>query len=230
MNKVGLAGASNAFFSALAIFAGILGYAVSSHIDNSIDIETADYSILLDLLLVLGSILGFLVIFQISRHFYNKYSSNLPFVGMFSNKSQELMGSTWHMNKSSGKEHSTEKKAQEGSFFNEEGIPKDIDNVDPENPKGNNIHEDNDIIKAMLFGRIGCRPDIPSEFCEVAIGNNTKSVTNQPGNIGVLACGPTKLVESVNTLCNKQPCFSWGLCNEDGSKTFFSFAEEDWEW
>ena len=149
---------------------------------------------------------------------------------MFYNKSEELMGSTWHINRSSGKEHSTEKKAQEGSFFNEEGIPKDIDNVDPENPKGNNIHEDNDIIKAMLFGRIGCRPDIPSEFCEVAIGNNTKSVTNQPGNIGVLACGPTKLVESVNTLCNKQPCFSWGLCNEDGSKTFFSFAEEDWEW
>ena len=56
LNKVGLAGASNAFFSALAILADILGYAVSSHIDNSINIETTDYSILLDLLLVLGSI------------------------------------------------------------------------------------------------------------------------------------------------------------------------------
>ena len=103
MNKVGLASASNVFFSALAILAGILGYNVSSHIDNSIDIETSDYSILLDLLLVIGSILGFLVIIQIIRHFYNKYSSNLPFVGMFSNNSEELMGSTWHMNKSSGK-------------------------------------------------------------------------------------------------------------------------------
>ena len=136
MNKVGLAGASNTFFSAIAILAGILGYAVSSHIVNSIDIETADYSILLDLLLVLGSILGFLVIIQIIRHFYNKYSSNLPFVGMFSNKSEELMGSTWHMNKSSVKGHSTEKKPQEGSFSNEEGNPVDIDNVDPEKSQG----------------------------------------------------------------------------------------------
>ena len=54
LNKVGIAGASNAFFCALAILAGILGYYASSHIDNSIDIETADYSILLDLLLLLG--------------------------------------------------------------------------------------------------------------------------------------------------------------------------------
>ena len=119
MNKVGLAGASDAFFSALTILAGILGYALSSHIDNSIDIETADYSILLDLLLVLGSILGFLVIIQIIRHFYNKYSSNLTFVGMFSNKSEELMGSTWHMKKYSEKGHSTDKKAQEVSFPSE---------------------------------------------------------------------------------------------------------------
>ena len=103
MNKVGLAGASNAFFSALAILADILGYDVSSHIDNSIEIETSDYSILLDLLLVLGSILGFLFIIQIIYHFYNNYSSNLNFVGMLSNKSEELMGSTWHMKKSSGK-------------------------------------------------------------------------------------------------------------------------------
>ena len=72
------------------------------------------------------------------------------------------MGSTWHINRSSGKEHSTEKKAQEGSFSSEEGNPVDIDNVDPENPKGNNIHEENDIIKEMLFGRIGCRLGIPS--------------------------------------------------------------------
>ena len=72
------------------------------------------------------------------------------------------MGSTWHMNKSSGKGHSTQNKSQEGIFPSEEGNPVDLDNVDPENPKGNNIHEENDIIKAMLFGRIGCRPDIPS--------------------------------------------------------------------
>ena len=119
LNKVGLAGESSSFFSALTILAGILGYALSSHIDNSIDIEREDYSILLDLLLVLGSILGFLVIMQIIRHFYNKYSSNLTFVGMFSNKSEELMGSTWHMNKSSVKGNSTHKKSQEGSFTNE---------------------------------------------------------------------------------------------------------------
>ena len=94
-------------FSALAILAGILGYAVSSNIDNSIDIEMTDYSILLDLMLVLGPLLGFLVIINMIRHLYNKYSSNLPFVGMFSNKSEELIGSTWHMKKSSVKGHST---------------------------------------------------------------------------------------------------------------------------
>ena len=54
LNKVGFAGASNTFFSALAILAGILGYDISSHIDNYIRIETAYYSILLDLMLVLG--------------------------------------------------------------------------------------------------------------------------------------------------------------------------------
>ena len=162
MNKVGLAGASNALFIALAILSGILGYAVSSHIDNSIYIETADYSILLDLLLLLGSILGFLVIIQIIRHFYNKYSINFPFVWMFSKKSEDLTGSTWHMNRSSGKGHSTKNKDQEGIFPREESNPVDLDNVDPENPEVNIIHEENDIIKAMLFGCIGCHPDIPS--------------------------------------------------------------------
>ena len=38
LSKVGLAGASSAFFSAFAILAGILGYAVSTQIYNSIDI------------------------------------------------------------------------------------------------------------------------------------------------------------------------------------------------
>ena len=89
----------------------------------------ADYSILLDLLLLLGSNFGFLVIIHIIRHFYNNYLSNLPFVGMFSNKSEELMGSTWHMNKCIVKRHITEKKAQEGSFSSEEGNPVDLDNV-----------------------------------------------------------------------------------------------------
>ena len=98
LNKDGLAGETNIFFSALAILAGILGYAVSSHIDNSINIETTDYSILLDLVLVLGSILGLLVIIQIIRHFYNKYSSNLPFVGMFSNKSAYPIRWCWTTN------------------------------------------------------------------------------------------------------------------------------------
>ena len=61
------------------------------------------------------------------------------------------MGSTWHMEKYSGKGHSIEKKAQEGSFPSEEVNPVDLDNVDPENPKGETI-----FTRKMILSRQCC--------------------------------------------------------------------------
>ena len=59
-----------------------------------------------------------------------------------------------------------------------------------------------------------------------------KVLTEQMGrsvDIAVLACGPPKLVESINNYINV-PSSSRSHEAEKDKQAFFSFIEEDWEW
>jgi len=101
-----------------------------------------------------------------------------------------------------------------------------------------------DMVHDMIIGRIGGRPNIPAEFMQAAANcsplkqkdlksdgiYNIDFDEDLPVDIGVLACGPIPLIESIDNFCNKSSLFSWGLSEGSGTKTFFTFEEEDWEW
>jgi hypothetical protein len=79
---------------------------------------------------------------------------------------------------------------------------------------------------AMLKGRIGCRPNLAFEF-----GKITTSGDHTLKDVGVLACGPQAMVQSITQICNKPKSgCQWGMQQDDGTSVFFSFTEEDWEW
>ena len=51
----------------------------------------------------------------------------------------------------------------------------------------------------------------------------------RPVDIAVLACGPPKMVESINDYINVPSSF-FNLGVDKNQQAFFSFIEEDWEW
>lgn len=85
---------------------------------------------------------------------------------------------------------------------------------------------DNEMLQSLVGGNIGCRPNLSYEFASFA--REMASIAGGMVDIGVLACGPVQMVESINSICNVTSggCSS-GLENEHAC---FSFTEEDWEW
>ena len=85
------------------------------------------------------------------------------------------------------------------------------------------------LLISMIKGRIGCRPDLKSEFKSLPSISNDKTQRD----IAVLACGPMNMIKSVNEICNvpSSRC-SCGerVRQEDGSIAFFTYTEDDWEW
>lgn len=73
---------------------------------------------------------------------------------------------------------------------------------------------------------VGCRPDIPGEFS--AFAKDLVERTGGPADIAVLACGPPKMLESINDYINIPS--SEGYAGGKDQQAFFSFIEEDWEW
>lgn len=85
--------------------------------------------------------------------------------------------------------------------------------------------QSNDKGAGMLHGRIGCRPNLALEFAQIPCAGTGLN------DVGVLACGPLAMVQSITEICNKPNSgYQWGVEQEDGSNVIFSFAEEDWEW
>lgn len=94
-------------------------------------------------------------------------------------------------------------------------------------PDLEDAQSDKHVLRSIIEGNIGCRPNIPEEFDSFA-----KVLTEQMGrsvDIAVLACGPPKLVESINNYINV-PSSSRSHEAEKDKQAFFSFIEEDWEW
>jgi len=84
------------------------------------------------------------------------------------------------------------------------------------------VEVDGEILQSMIKGRIGCRPNITEEIS--LSGEAVTQHVGRPVDITVLACGPQKLVESINNYING----SFGL--KTNQRVFYSFTEEDWEW
>jgi len=90
-----------------------------------------------------------------------------------------------------------------------------------------NKQSDNQVLQSIIQGNIGCRPNISDEFSSFA--RVVAQKMGRPVDIAVLACGPPKMVESINDYINVPSSF----CNFGVGKNqqaFFSFIEEDWEW
>jgi len=85
---------------------------------------------------------------------------------------------------------------------------------------------DKEMLLSLIGGNIGCRPNMSYEFASFA--KEMASIAGGMVDIGVLACGPIQMVESINSICNvaSRGC-SLGLENQHAC---FSFTEEDWEW
>ena len=95
---------------------------------------------------------------------------------------------------------------------------------------GNDVEDplsNNEALQSIMSGNIGCRPNISDEFSSFAKVVALKM--GRPADIAVLACGPPKLVESINN-CINVPSTYCSLGVEKNQQTFYSFTEEDWEW
>jgi len=85
------------------------------------------------------------------------------------------------------------------------------------------------LVQSIIEGNIGCRPNIPKEF-STAARVVVKNMDCATAEIAVLACGPPKLVESINNHINTPSTCGASLRGEQDCQVFFSFMEEDWEW
>ena len=99
-------------------------------------------------------------------------------------------------------------------------------NSDTDSSKSNDSETSHEsLLLSMIQGRIGCRPDLKSEFQSIPANEGQRDVA-------VLACGPVNMIQSVNEICNvpSSKCSYGGMRQEDGSIAFFTYTEDDWEW
>merc|ERR1711933_167155 len=80
-----------------------------------------------------------------------------------------------------------------------------------------------DTLRSMVYGRVHKRPNLQREFDDVA-----RSLHTSIPDVGVLACGPVKMIEQINNICNRSATYSWGLENASGENVYFAFTEDDW--
>jgi len=227
----------NASVMTLATIICLCGYAFSQRLNNMYDIGPQDKLAFLDLVLVVALLIAFLAVVEgVRRAVWNCRKKNRP---MHSKLSLPPPPTPTNGSSTSLSNHMRElddfaEPADEEIVFDMEDIPSVIGH------KGADMM---DMVHDMIIGRIGGRPNIPAEFMQAAancspLKKNPKSDAiynidveeGLPVDIGVLACGPIPLIESIDNFCNKSSLFSWGLSEGEGSKTFFTFEEEDWEW
>lgn len=86
---------------------------------------------------------------------------------------------------------------------------------------------DHELLESIVQGNIGSRPNMPEELWSFA--TTVAQKLGRPADIAVMACGPPKLVESINNYINVPSSISdRGV--EKSNQANFSFIEEDWEW
>jgi len=220
MEHIGMSPLMNSFVMFFAMLIGLLAYAYSQSRQNKLEIEPEDKWTLVEMLIIMAVLLFFLGILSMTAIPW-RYSTKYTYDRI---RSKEMQDSSSYSN-------TTEMDSSDFSVTEDTGTKHDIN-------QSKSMKES--ILRSMILGRIGCRPDMVQEFSDIALNANTNSSTT--GNddiwdIGVLACGPVSMVESINRICNNTSAstsvpgsFSVSNSSNDGSNVFFDFTEEDWEW
>jgi len=120
------------------------------------------------------------------------------------------------------------------SHFNEDDEDGLTDTENDDSMESGSRGIDTDTYRAMLEGRIGCRPNMEDEFRELAFVHQ-RDMNEDFDTVGVLACGPKAMTNAINAAVhNTGPLstfFDAGkIENKDGTDATFAFVEEDWEW
>lgn len=93
---------------------------------------------------------------------------------------------------------------------------------------------ESDVYLSMLEGYIGCRPDMKSEFKELADRHKGEKNEVFGSCVGVLACGPIVMRDNVTDAINTNgPLKTFSdagkIKHEDRTETLFSYIEEEYE-
>jgi len=202
MNQPGLSGATNAAIMCLSILIALIALAITSKMSREEKFEETiqDKISLLELAMVFTFVLAWVcVVVLVGRPSTRGGGAVL--------QRGPTLDDTAHYSKASS---------------NQKESIRDSDS-DIEGQK--NVDVDDDIImQRMILGRIGCRPNLPEEFTEILSEINMTKGDKKLNDVGVLACGPVQMVETINSICNMP---SSGLKNQ---RSVFTFTEEDWEW
>ena len=247
-NGYGFHPATNAFVMGLSVIVGLTAYAVTYHVGEVSEIQPADKLGLLHMFMIMLWLVIFIVTIGIIRYLWPSSSQGSTTGSTPNTKTQQTK--TTNKKKMHSKRESTTSTTHryDSSHLSHTEVhdPTDVkldssssSNYSNRGSGDDGGYDDDDAMssleleRSMMMGRIGCRPNLVSEFRNIS-QVHTKNYRIRNVNVGVLACGPKALVNGITEICNKQQCGGC-RCNfdmelEDGSNAYFSFTEEDWEW
>lgn len=211
LQHTGMSPTINAFVMMMAIFVSLVAYAFTQNMNNRFDIKPADKLTLIELAVFSVVLLSFLLMVAKVRRSLIKQEDAKIHPSIYTDDSSRVE------------------------------IFRSHDSVTTYDTKAEYCGHDDRytqlVMRSLLFGRIGCRPNMKNEFLKLFPSAQ---------DIGVLACGPVPMVESINSICNVAPnkpkdgedgtvmsssnTAAWGLRRKGGPDAFFSFTEEEWEW
>lgn len=228
LDQVSLTGASNALVMAISMLVATVAFSLSATISNmeSFAENTQDEVSLMDLSLVCLFVIFWILTVLVSRKI-------LTTVCLSRQKCSHLPGSDTKTEHSVNKAEHKIKKTGHSVGNTGHTIDNTGHNITIASEGADSTQIDKEaVLRSIIEGKIGCRPNIPEEFSSVGCNVVEKSMGMGPAvDIAVMSCGPPKLVESINNHINApSSCFSSLGDESDHQAIFFSYTEEDWEW
>ena len=216
----GFQGSTNALVMGMSVVVGLSAYALTWHIGETNEIEPADKLGLLHMFMSVLWIFLFIAFVGVVRKLVLVNESSVVHTMQSKTKAgnQILQDETTRLEESEA--------TLNGSHKGAAVKVSECDSSEMGSTTGADATSSRFVHAAMVQGRIGCRPNLGLEFRKIRTSGD-----HALKNVGVLACGPMAMVQSITKICNKpnSGC-QWGTQQEDGTNAFFSFTEEDWEW
>ena len=246
LDQPGLSGASNAAVMTLSTIFALLAFALSAKISNGDGDTIQDFVSLMELAMVSLFVIVWVMIVIITRRNLHLAKRDL--------KLKPSMIDTALDNNNTRETREVEDTARTGDFnlnnttatlpagdLNDTIAPLPTisshgqnsrikEKLELEGDVESDIKKDRhdiDVFRSIVQGNIGCRPNIPEEFSKFA--SEVGESLDRPAHIAVLACGPPKLLETINHYVNV-PDSACSLVSGKNQDAVFSFVEEDWEW
>lgn len=216
LDQEGFRGTFNAIVMSIAIFLGLYAYALVSKMSQSESMEDTvqDNISLMELAMVYVFILSWIGLAIAIKYHLSRYQLGVDTVR---EESMILNQKIKSLNMSDGGISTSDSGSGDNLEENE-----DIQGMDLEESNSDNF------IQSMIQGHIGCRPNLSKEFASA-----TEVMENDAGKsleLAVLACGPGKLLQSINSIINVPSNPSIQMDLGQGIQAHFIFTEEDWEW